>query len=155
MSSFSINLAKWAEQAEGKANLVVKSVLFDIAARVDEKSPVGKREIWAANIERASRGLPPLPKNYKGGHFRANWQMGVDTRPTEEIAGIDYESALGRNQGAIPPWTLGKTFFLTNNAPYAVALENGHSTQAPLGIVGITVLEWQAIVSKNARGANE
>lgn len=150
--AFSINLAEWAKKAEGKANLVVKSVIVDIARRVDEKSPVGKREIWAVNIDRAAKGLPPVPKDYKGGHFRANWQLGIDARPTEEIQGIDYAGSLSRNEGALPDMALGKTFYLTNNVPYAIALENGHSTQAPLGIVGITILEWQGVVRRNVRG---
>ena len=154
MSSFSVNLVKWAEQAGEKASLVIKDVIVDITRRVDEKSPVGKREIWAANIKRAARGLPPLPKGYVGGHFRANWQLGVDSRPTEEILGTDFAAALSRNENSVPDDAMGHTYFLTNNCAYAMELERGHSSvQAPIGIVGITILEWQGIVRHNAQRA--
>ena len=151
--SFSINLAKWAERAGEKADLVIKDVIIDVARRIDEKSPVGKREIWASNIERKTRGLPPLPKDYKGGHFRANWQLGVNTRPENEIDTTDFSGTVNQNIGRLPAQCMGNVFYLTNNVPYAMRLENGHSTQAPIGIVGITILEWQGIVRRNAQRA--
>ena len=36
---------------------------------------------------------------------------------------------------------MNKVQFFTNNLPYAAALENGHSGQAPGGMVGITALD--------------
>ena len=33
------------------------------------------------------------------------------------------------------------TIYFTNNLPYAQALENGHSNQAPGGMVGLTALD--------------
>jgi hypothetical protein len=41
---------------------------------------------------------------------------------------------------------------LSNNLPYAWALEHGHSKQRPNGFVGLTVLEFAAIVDKAAGG---
>jgi hypothetical protein len=42
----------------------------------------------------------------------------------------------------------GKVHFLTNNLPYALRLEYGWSKQAPHGMVGVTVKEYQQIVDK-------
>lgn len=153
MAEFSIDLSKWVEGAEEKANLVVKSIIVDLMRNIDMRSPVGKREIWEVNIARASRGLPPTPKGYLGGHFRANWQLGVDTVPTGEINGIDPTGALTLSAaiGAIPDDVIGHRYHYVNNTPYALPLENGHSTQAPLGMVGLSILEWQGIVRYRAR----
>lgn len=40
---------------------------------------------------------------------------------------------------------LGKRVFISNNLPYAIRLENGHSGQAPLGIYSIT---FQSVTSR-------
>jgi hypothetical protein len=37
------------------------------------------------------------------------------------------------------------TIYFTNNLPYAQALENGHSNQAPGGMVGLTALMLRAV----------
>jgi len=43
-------------------------------------------------------------------------------------------------------------YFLVNNVPYAQALEDGHSTQAPQGIYGLTALEFQQYVDSAVAG---
>ena len=154
MSSLSISLTEWVAQAGDKANLVVKSIIIDLTRRIDEKSPVGKKELWAANVERASRGLAALPAGYIGGRFRGNWQLGVDAPVSGTLDTVDSDgsSTLSAAMSAIPAETIGHTFYYTNNLPYALRLENGHSRQAPIGIVGLSILEWQGIVRRNARG---
>lgn len=42
----------------------------------------------------------------------------------------------------------GGVFYITNNLPYIMALEYGHSQQAPAGMARITVDRWQQIVNK-------
>ena len=153
--SFSDDIQKFTIKANGKTDNVVAGIVFDIATRIDFRSPVGQPEIWAANIDRATRGLPPLPKGYVGGRFRANWQLGVNVRPSGEINGVDPtgEATLGKVLSEIPKQAAGNIYYLVNNLPYAQALEDGHSTQAPSGMVGLTVLEWASVVQDNAKGA--
>lgn len=152
--TFSIDLADWVDKvATPKADAVVRAALFDIFNRVNKRSPVGQPELWADNITRASKGKPPLPKGYLGGHFRANWQLGVSSPPTSEIDGVDPsgQRAVSNAMAKVPAKAMGGDYFYVNNAPYAEALENGHSRkQAPLGVVGVTVLEWNQIVRKAA-----
>ena len=48
---------------------------------------------------------------------------------------------------------LGDTFTLTNAQPYARVIEyEGHSPQAPAGMVRVSTAEWQQIVDEAARG---
>ena len=54
---------------------------------------------------------------------------------------------MAANIGAIPGNAFGHVYYLMNNAPYANALENGHSMQAPAGVVGLTVAAWEIIVA--------
>jgi hypothetical protein len=48
----------------------------------------------------------------------------------------------------------GKVHYLTNNLPYAYRLEYGWSRQAPNGMVGVTVVEFQSIVNAAAKDVN-
>ena len=136
--AFELQLAEFARKAGARADDVVASVVVRIAAELDQRSPVGDAAYW--------KHKPP--KGYIGGHFRANWQLGVNARPLSEIAGIDLtgERTQGRILAAIPNEAAGKTFWLANNAPYAQRLENGWSRQAPQGLVGLTVIKFETFV---------
>jgi len=47
----------------------------------------------------------------------------------------------------------GEKFYFTNPRPYYLALEYGHSSQAPQGMVRISVAEWTGIVERQTRKA--
>ena len=47
---------------------------------------------------------------------------------------------------------IGDAIYITNNLPYAQVLENGHSQQAPTGMLAITVAEFNGIVEDVAQG---
>jgi hypothetical protein len=73
----------------------------------------------------------------KTGRFRANWQTTVDTPAVgdlEETANI-AEARGAPVIAAIQPYSVS---WITNNLPYAEALENGHSSQAPAGMLNVT-----------------
>ena len=151
--TFSLQLKAFAEKAATNADVAVKGIVIEVAANLDSRSPVGKRELWAANIERASRGLPPLPAGYIGGRFRGNWQYGNYEGagiPVGELDNIDPtgEATQAALAAAIPDKAAGLRHVLINNVPYAMALERGHSGQAPEGIVGLAVVEFQDAVDK-------
>ena len=138
--SFALDLQRFAEKTKEKAHDAVGAIVVNIARRIDERSPVGDARYW----------VNPPPAGYVGGHFRANWQLGVEVRPAGEIAGVDPsgEATQSRIVAAIPEDAAGRVFFLTNNAPYARRLEEGWSRQAPQGMVGLTVVEFQQIVDQ-------
>ena len=139
---FALDLQKFAEKAGRKADDVVGNVVVRVAAELDRRSPVGDATYWKN----------PAPKGYIGGHFRANWQLGVGTRPTAEVAGVDPSGArtLGAIIAEVPEEAAGRVYWLVNNAPYAQRIENGWSRQAPQGLVGLTVVMFQQIVREAA-----
>ena len=164
---FSISIKKFVDKTGTQMDDVLKKVLFDISTKVVTMSPVGNRELWAINKPsmglrtwRIQHGRPELtlkPEGYVGGRFRANWQIGEGTAPTGELfeksppaSGYPSKDAvLGELQTKILSAKFGKTYWLVNNLPYAVALEYGHShEQAPAGMVGITMVSAQAMVDK-------
>lgn len=111
----------------------------------------GKSRLSARAVAKKFPGLKP--KGYVGGRFRANWQLGLDAPPTGELydkKATSYPSGaatVAGNQDKIPILTAGgRMYYLVNNLPYARRLEEGWSSQAPQGMVAITVLEFQQYV---------
>lgn len=148
MSQFEADIAKFVKKANGNADSVVRKVLFDIGTKIVMRSPVGDRERWAVNIERAKRGLAPVPKGYVGGRFRGNWQYSFKNPETGELLDVDPSGrkTTGRLIAGMSSSPAFGLHYIVNNLPYAKRLEDGWSKQAPAGMVTITVKEFQQIV---------
>ena len=70
------------------------------------------------------------------GRFRANNQVSIGSPDYSELATVDTSGAATIQQGSAVI-AKGKPFsviYIQNNLPYAEALENGHSKQAPTGV---------------------
>ncbi len=139
---FAIDISRFARLAKGRADMVVRKVLLDIGSRLVMRSPVGDPGYWKN----------PAPKGYTGGHFRANWQYGQGFIPGGVFPTIDKSGrvSLDRIKASVSnsaaPY--GRVHYIVNNLPYGPRLETGWSRQAPAGMVGLVVREYQAIVRK-------
>lgn len=87
------------------------------------------------------------PAGYTGGRFRGNWQVGLDVQPEGETGRDNNNDPNGNMTMAVGNYMIEqfkvgtKAIYFTNNVPYALELELGHSSQAPSGLVRITALE--------------
>ncbi|HCK7131167.1 TPA: hypothetical protein N0X16_004056 [Enterobacter hormaechei] len=85
------------------------------------------------------------PEGYVGGRFKNNWYVGLDSQPTETNDTLDASGQGSNTRGlaVLEVFRVGQvnSIYFTNNLPYAQALENGHSNQAPGGMVGLTALD--------------
>jgi hypothetical protein len=121
---FTLALSQYAAKAKENADAAVRGVVLTIQSRLVIRSPVDT------------------------GRFRANWRYGVGTAPE----GVIETTGTTENPtpGAAPPDLVpgegaGRVHYLVNNLPYAWALERGHSSQAPTGLVALTAIEFQSI----------
>ena len=92
-------------------------------------------------------------QDYVGGRFRANWHISlgvVESVTFDEVdpSGAETTAAL---VAAMSDFTAGQMAYIINNLPYAIPLEFGHSTQAPGGMVRVTVARFQQIVLEAIR----
>lgn len=127
MSKFALDIRKFADKAGKNAERVVRKVCFDIERGIVDLTPFDTGILSANWI--ASVGSP-----YKG-------QVSTPGRPNNDQAIQDSP---------------GNVWYLTNNLPYAAVAEfgqygsppgsangpktrNGYSTQAPAGMVRITI----------------
>jgi len=85
------------------------------------------------------------PEGYVGGRFKNNWYVGFDSQPTQsnDTPDASGQGSNSRGMAVLEVFRVGlvSSIYFTNNLPYAAALENGHSGQAPGGMVGITALD--------------
>ncbi|MEZ0194280.1 hypothetical protein AB9U01_09465 [Pseudomonas qingdaonensis] len=93
------------------------------------------------------------PAGYVGGRFRGNWQFSIDSPATGELDRIDRSGndTIAQLEAQVEALTIGQTAYIVNNLPYSVPLEYGHSTQAPSGMVRVTLANFQAIVDQAIR----
>lgn len=140
--SFSVDLRNFVNKTNDKTEAVVKRIVAGVAQSVIEMSPVGDASYWES----------PPPKGYIGGRFRGNWDYGFNSLPTSVFETIDPsgQTSLGRTVGGLNNQkATGGIHYIVNNLPYAQALEDGWSRQAPQGMVGLTVLRFNQIVGES------
>lgn len=137
------DMFRFTEKAKGKIQRMTKEVLLEIGYRLVYRSPVGDPTTWNPAY---------WPKGYIPGHFKNNWQVGIDKRPNGIIPGVD---ATGSNSlerlSHLGRWQVGHVYYFVNNVRYAYALEMGWSPQSPPhGMVGLIRREYPQIVRQVA-----
>jgi hypothetical protein len=132
MARWSLPIKAYVDRTKGNLNAAVRACALEITARIMVRSPVDT------------------------GRFRGNWMIDCDVVPT----GFDWDKQDPSGGGVIAEATaklsgyqIGDRIRLRNNLPYSVALEYGHSDQAPQGMVRVTLVEFGAISSRAARKA--
>jgi len=147
--SFSGDIAKFVKHTIDNGDQIVRRTVFDIGTRLVGRTPVGDAKYWK-NPESA-------PAGYVGGHARANWSHSEGALNTKEFKAIDGSEAesnisMRRINKTLKKKAAGKVHFVQNSVPYIEPLEDGHSRQAPNGMVALTRVEFQGIVNAVAGG---
>ena len=140
---FVADVTKFAEKVRGNVDYVVRKVLYDMSRQVIMRTPVDT------------------------GRLRGNWQFGTASIPSGRLDVTDKASGLGgpTERGiwnAIADAKAGTVHYIVNNLPYAQVIEygmypnppkggknmtsGGYSTQAPAGMVRVTVLEYKQFI---------
>lgn len=123
--SFSAQLQQFAEATKEALDLTLRDVVFLVGRRLVTMSPVDT------------------------GRFRSNWQVSTGAPAAGEIAEIEGAAeTLDRILLAAGDLSYGEVAYIVNNLPYAIPLEYGHSTQAPSGMVRVTLADFQNIVDR-------
>ena len=140
--SFALDIQKFAKKAGDNADLVVRKVVLDIGRSLVEKTPVGNPDLW--------QNPDNKPDGYVGGHARANWSHSIGVQVIQEFDVVDAtgNASNERIASSLPINAGGKVHYIQNSVPYIEALEEGHSSQAPNGFVGLTVIEFQDYIQK-------
>ena len=140
--SFALDIQKFAQHCIDNADLVVRKTVLDVGKSLVERTPVGNPDLW--------QNPDNKPDGYVGGHARANWSHSIGALVNQEFKEIDATggASIDRIISSVPVKAAGEVHYIQNSLPYMQALEDGHSTQAPAGIVAVTEVEFQDYVQK-------
>lgn len=119
---FGLALDRYVKQAvPAKAALVHRFVTLDALKRIVLKTPVAT------------------------GRARGNWQTSIGAPTQVALTTVDPsgDAVLAQGQSAIADVKPFEVVFISNNLIYIVPLENGHSKQAPSGMVAVTLAELE------------
>ncbi|MDY7026076.1 MAG: hypothetical protein SVC26_07035 [Pseudomonadota bacterium] len=115
-----MSMKKFADMLEHEINLVTQKITVDLHKDLVMTWPVGNPDLWKS---------PYAPAGYVGGRSRMSWDISVTPKPKFAPLSTSYP---------VPASTLpqlSKVYYITNGAPYAQRLNQGHSTQMPSGTV--------------------
>ena len=137
MAGFANQMKAWERKTERKMDLAVRKIALEMFRRIILKSPVDT------------------------GRFRGNWQLAIGSVPegTLELDDKTGTATIAKGAATVMGINAGDTIYFANNLPYARRLEeggypdgpkveNGRSSQAPNGMVALTVQEFQSVVSR-------
>lgn len=127
--SFSADMNRFATKSGIKLDTVVRKVVIDMTKEIVMMTPVDT------------------------GHARSNYFWGVQRVTTiDPTRSKNGAPSLARSAGFASGVKAGGTVYLTNNLPYIMPLEFGHSKQAPAGMARITVARFQGMVDAITKG---
>jgi len=118
--NFNIDLRKFGVQTQAQVGLAVRKIALDITADVVMMTPVDT------------------------GRARANWLPSLQVPNTAITDQTDKSGgkAMSEMAAVASSFQIGDTIWLSNNLPYILKLENGHSKQAPQGMVEVTMSRY-------------
>ncbi len=145
LGSFSISLDAFKVKTEKQMVIACQKIAMDCWKRVIMRSPVGDPSKWNAAFVEVGKKLGWFDENYVGGRFRANWGCSVGSPYSGTVDTVDKAGSetVAKANMTTAQWNGRGSIFLMNNLPYSIVLENGHSKQAPSGMVRLTVAEMQ------------
>jgi len=122
MGKFALDLNRFAKKAGVNAEKVVRKTVLDITYSLVDMSPVDT------------------------GRFKNNWQVATGSINRDTNSKTDSKM---RAESSMLGFNIGETVYISNSLPYAQRLEDGHSSQAPSGMVKVTLVKYQSFI-KNA-----
>lgn len=133
LGQFAQNIRTVATSVQRRAPEIQRKCAGAILQAVVFATPVGNPTIW----KRPEDARP----GYVGGRARANWFVGVGGAQTQVSEATDAAggSTVAAGRAAMVGSTPGLPIHITNNLPYIVPLNEGHSLQAPAGFIEASV----------------
>lgn len=123
---FELQLSQEWLEAQDDIGEAVELISLEAFKRIVEKSPVDT------------------------GRFRGNWNASIGSADASTTETVDKSGGAtnARAAGVISGYSGYDSLpaiYITNGLPYAVRLEDGHSKQAPGGMVALTLTEIEAM----------
>jgi hypothetical protein len=143
VSNFGNNITAWAENAKVGVDQVIRASVLDISGRITKRTPVGNPSLWES----------PAPKGYVGGAARGNWNASIGVIDETKNPSNREGGPTAKKLADAVNRASGNKLYFTNSVPYIFRLEYQQwSTQAPAGMVRVSVLEFNQALKKAIAG---
>jgi hypothetical protein len=129
---FTADLNRFKGKFVNRATIAHHAVVLEMATRIINRMPVDTGRA-RANVTVSGGGGADLTNDY-----------------SPDVGG---EVTITRVTGVVAGTASGETLVISNNVPYILALEFGHSQQAPNGMFAITVAEFSSILTDSVHVA--
>lgn len=121
---------------------IVNATVLEMYKKIIDRTPIGDPTLWKW----------PAHSDYTPGTLRASWQLSFNGQ--QRSAGGQFSSSsqtLGNGGIVFKIGSGAKTSIaISNPQPYAQRVETGWSTQAPSGMMRITIFEYSSLIDQNA-----
>jgi hypothetical protein len=123
-TAFEIQIQQFVNRTLEQQNRITKGIVDSVIQSVVMESPIDT------------------------GKFVGDWLVGVDDVPTgtTDIYDTQKTGTVVHLQSQVPEQASGHVYTVVNNSEYAWPLENGHSMQAPYGMVEKTVIQFERMI---------
>lgn len=121
----------------------INKTVLDMYKAIIDRTPVGDPSLW---------NYPPHA-DYVPGKLKASWSISFDNVQRDKSGQFTSSSQIVENHGLslkIENTTTEKTVAISNYQPYAERVELGWSTQAPAGMMRVTVSEYKDYIDANS-----
>ncbi len=110
----------------------VKGRFVKLGERIEKNARANAIRMASAILQAVVVGTP-----VDTGHARANWQVGINEEPTDELAETDVsgQATISKGNATLAGQKPGQTIHIANNVPYIKRLNEGWSAQAPSGYI--------------------
>jgi hypothetical protein len=142
--TFTLALSQFVDKAKAAPAQVVRKATIDLFSAVVMRTPVGNPTLWKSKP----------PPGYVGGRLRANWIVSLDRPDTSTTDAIDKtgDATIAQGITVITRADGEQDIYMTNNLPYAIPIEYGHSgVQAPAGMVRVSIAEFSQYIDNAVR----
>ncbi len=116
---------------------------------LDEFDELVEKELVKVTKKIAIEGLSRLVMKspVDTGRLRGNWTVSINNASDAQSSNVDPSGGptIAAGTAVANGITMPQVIWLQNNLPYGPALEDGHSQQAPMGMVAVTVAELEAM----------
>jgi hypothetical protein len=119
-----------------------------VSIAIDKLEQWGEKVVRGTLLSLSSAVVKDTPVD--SGRLKSNWIPSINAPKSTEVGVTSEAAVISEISAVVANLKLGDTFYLTNNLPYAVAIEYGHSKRFPEGMLRRNVAKYAQAIREAA-----
>lgn len=122
--------------------------MASVSIAIDKLEQWGEKVVRGTLLSLSSAIIKDTPVDT--GRLRSNWIPSINAPKSTESGTTSEANVISEVSSTTASVKFGDTFYLTNNLPYAVAIEYGHSKRFPEGMLRRNVAKYAQAIREAA-----